>query len=153
MGTSQCRVGVGLESGEEVAPVLFDAGEPLVLVEPQVGEDDRTLDPRADLQCVDLRGGLGEEFEADRAVGPSAEQGRYLDPGGAVRLGVLRESGGRVNLGEGSEESDDGGVLDEEVRETGQLGGQSVPRNGAKLCEAVGDTPTEELDEFGVNRS
>jgi hypothetical protein len=120
-----------------------------MLVKAEVRQDDRALDPGTDLQRVDLGSGLREQLEAGRAVRPGAEQGRHLDAGGAVRLGVLGESGRWVELGEGGEEANDRGVLDEEVGEPGQFRGEAVPGSGAELGEGVGDAPSEELDEFG----
>ena len=147
--TNQDGVGIPLEPGEEDPSVLLDARESLVLVEVGVREDEQPLDPRADLQRVDLRGGLREQFEARGTVRPGADQGRHLDAGGAVRPGVLGQTGRRVELGEGREESGDRGVLDEEGGEPRQLRREAVPGRGAELGEGVGDAPSEELDEFG----
>jgi hypothetical protein len=120
-----------------------------MLVEAQVGENDGPLDPRTHLQRVDLGGSLREQFEARGAVGPRTEQCRHLDAGGPLRLGVLGEPGRWVDLGQGGEQPDNGGILDEEVGEPGQLRGEAVPRGDPKLGETVGDAPTEELHELG----
>ena len=89
---------------------------------------------------------------SSRRAGPLARalnRAAALGPGGSVRLGVLGEAGGRVDLGEGGEQSDDRGVLDEEVGELSQLRGEAVAGCGPKLGEAIGDALAEELDELG----
>ncbi len=73
VGTDQGRVGVLLDTGEVEPSVLLDTGEPLVLVETEVDEEGRVLDPGTDLQRVDLGRALPGQLEPRGAVGTSAE--------------------------------------------------------------------------------
>ncbi len=97
-----------------------------------------------DLERVDLGSGLPRQLQTLGPVGAGAHQNGYLDPGSGSP-----GARGRIYVGEGSAEADDGGVLDQDVGEAGELGGEAIPRRSGEVREGVGDAEAKELDELG----